>query len=377
MNQLPLRVGLGCTALEAGLANNALDGIGHYTQALLQTFRLGSDVVPEPFVFGAANSETADIWDVGSFQRQALKTLLTGAPFQGFAPPDNGRIDLIHATDHFVPKHKSYPVIATLMDVIPLSHPQWVDYRFTRLLNAAWKRSFTWADRIITISAHSKSQIMKYVGVREENIDVVPLGVDEGWFEHRDPELLAAAKQKYSLPPGYLLFVGTLQPRKNLSALIRAHQQLSSNLRQEYPLLIVGRYGWGADNLLAMLKDGADPQIRWLDYVPHEDLQLLMAGATGFVFPSLLEGFGLPILEAFAAGVPVAASNTSSIPEVAGDAALLFDPESDEAIVDAIKRMLEDEDKREALRARGLARAREFSWQRTALRTAEAYRKLL
>ena len=363
--------------MKSGVANNALDGIGHYTKALAREFQSGTDITLLPFSFGLPESQACETISVGPFQRQALRTLLSRAPFKGLAALEDQEVSLIHATDHFVPKSAVCPVIATLMDVIPLSHPQWVDYRFKWLHNAAWRKSFSWADRIVTISEYSKSQIVEHLGVPETDVDVVPLGVDDEWFEDRDQSLLAAAKQRYQVPAGYLLCVGTLQPRKNVSRLISAHQQLPSSLRYEYPLVIIGRYGWGAEELLVTLRGGADTQIRWLDYVPRGDLQLLMAGATGFVFPSLLEGFGLPVLEAFASGVPVAASSTTSMPEVAGDAALLFDPESAEAIADAMRQLLEDEAVREALKSRGIARARQFSWRRTALGTLAAYQKLL
>jgi len=363
--------------MENAAIANTLDGIGHYTQSLQQFLRLAPNVEVLPYRFDSGSPRNAGAQNVGLFQRQALFALTMRRAFKGFSAFGEKGIDLIHATDHLVPKSHDYPVIATLMDVIPLSHPQWVDYRFKRLNNAAWRASFRWADRIITISEYSKSQIIKYIGVPESAIDVIPLGVDEEWFAERDPELIAATQARYRLPQTYLLFVGTLQPRKNVSALIRAHERLPARVRQTHPLVIIGRYGWGSEALLSKLKENANANVKWLKYVPHNDLQCLMAGATGFVFPSLLEGFGLPVLEAFAAGVPVAAAQTSSIPEVAGDAAILFDPESEEAIASAMTRLVEDVDLRASLSARGRERARGFSWEQTAIKTIETYKAVL
>ncbi|MEM6486640.1 MAG: glycosyltransferase family 1 protein, partial [Pseudomonadota bacterium] len=231
--------------------------------------------------------------------------------------------------------------------------------------------------RIITVSKFSRETIEEHFSIPASNIDVIPLGVDEKWFAEPSPALLAEVASRYGLPPSYLLFVGTLQPRKNLEGLIRAHEAIPSILREAYPLLIVGRVGWGVDALKRRLSSNSLTHVRWLEYVDGADLPAIVALARALVLPSLAEGFGLPVLEAFAAGTAVIASNTTSIPEVAGSAALLVDPTSEDEIAGALQSVTEDDALIEDLEQRGRKRARLFTWDKTAELSVEAYRKLI
>ena len=196
-----------------------------------------------------------------------------------------------------------------------------------------------------------------------EKITVVYPGRDEP-LARVDP---APVRARYGLAPDYLLHVGTLQPRKNLARLMEA----AASLRARWPelqLVLAGQPGWQAGPILAQARAHSD-SVRLLDYVPDDDLPGLYSGARAFVFPSLYEGFGFPVLEAMACGTPVVCSNTSSLPEVAGEAALLMDPEDTAALAGAIGRLLEDTALRENLIARGLEQARKFSWERAAQET--------
>ncbi|MEO1081878.1 MAG: glycosyltransferase family 1 protein [Pseudomonadota bacterium] len=355
-----------------------IDGIGHYTQELRARLLQRGDVKLREFMYSVADGPAQSATNaqvVGGFNLQAAVSLLTNLGFERLRPLLREGVDLVHATDHLVPKTSRVPVIATLMDAIPLSNPEWV--AFSRLKGAAWRRSMRWADRIITVSKFSRETIEEHFSIPASNIDVIPLGVDEKWFAESSPALLAEVAGRYELPPSYLLFVGTLQPRKNLEGLIRAHEAIPSILREAYPLLIVGRVGWGVDALKQRLSSNSLTHVRWLEYVDGADLPAIVALARALVLPSLAEGFGLPVLEAFAAGTAVIASNTTSIPEVAGSAALLVDPTSEDEIAGALQRVTEDDALIEDLEHRGRKRARLFTWDQTAELSVEAYRKLI
>lgn len=373
-----IRVAYGVTALRLGSSGSGIDGIGHYTACLKERLLVEGGIEILQYAFENIDAVTCSdqsVRPVGRFHWQAAMALLAGASFSGFKSFSWESVDLVHATDHQVPKLRNTPVIATLMDAIPLSHPQWVN--FSRLEGAAWRRSMQWADRIVTISEHSREAIVRHFGIEAKKIDVVPLGVESTWFEPVHDEAVLRARVHYSLPERFFLFVGTLQPRKNLQRLIQAHTSLPESVRRAIPLMIVGRYGWGVDDLAARLKSGSIDHIRWLDYVPREDLKTLVAGARALVFPSLAEGFGLPVLEAFAAGTAVIASKTTSLPEVAGAAGHLVDPESVDELRKGLLMMAEDDDRVREFEALGRERARLFTWENTARQTIDCYRKLL
>jgi alpha-1,3-rhamnosyl/mannosyltransferase len=214
-------------------------------------------------------------------------------------------IDVVHATDHFIPKISRKPLVATIHDAIPLSHPESVRYNLKELRHSMFKSLARSATEFITVSEHSKKEIVKWFGIPEDKITVTPLGVDEKWHAAISSEDLARVKAKYGLPERFFLFVGTLQPRKNVRRIIDAHKSLPPQLRREVPLIIAGRHGWMCDAEVAELQSCQDGTLRWLQYVPSEDLLPIFKHATALVWPSLNEGFGLPVLEAGAFGKPV------------------------------------------------------------------------
>ena len=281
----------------------------------------------------------------------------------------------MHATDHLIPRLRKTPVIATLMDAIPLAHPEWVTYSFLGLKNALWRRSACWADHVVTISEHAKQELMQWFRLPEKRITVTPL-VDQRWFVTPTTSDIGRVNAEYALPERFFLFVGTLQPRKNVSQLIAAHRRLPDTVRREFPLVVVGRAGWGCNAEVAALNEGDQGALRWLRYVPDGDLVPLVSRATALVFPSLHEGFGLPVLEAFAVGIPVLSSNATSLPEVAGDSAILFDPNQSDEIAEAMKLLINDDVLAKKLEF-GRERAALFTWERTAEMTADVYRRVL
>ena len=380
-----MRVGFGVSALCTGLAAGGLDGIGNYTREILGHYQdpgvaHGSRPQLVPFAFGRpvpASLCGSEGISLGHYSVGTAWSALTTADFPGIARLAR-QVDLIHATDHSVPKCASVPVVATLMDAIPLSHPEWVGSELRTLKNALWKRAASWADSVITISEYSRTELARWIGIDPSRITVIPLGVNESWYRTVSDEALARVRQKYALPEQFFVCVGTLQPRKNVGRTIEAHRALPDAVRRRCPLVIIGRAGWRCEDVLSLIEqESASGAVRWLQHVPDDDLLPVLKHATALLFPSLAEGFGLPVVEAFAAGLPVITSNTTSLPEVAGDAALMIDPLDVDAISGAMARVLDDGALADRLRGLGLARARQFTWQQCARATVGVYDAVL
>ena len=373
-----MRIGFGVTALCNGLSGGGLDGIGNYTREIMSRISASQEVELVPFSFRAKIlPEMGQGVQLGRYSVNTAWSVATGANFYGIGDLVK-RVDLIHATDHYVPRCKPAPLVATLMDAIPLSHPQWLRSEFRGVKNFLWKRAANWADEVITISEYSKVELSKWAEIPLDKITVIPLAVDERWYRVVNDDEFARVKSQYQLPETFFVSVGTLQPRKNVESTILAHRALSQAERVRAPLIIIGRAGWKCEQTLKMIEeDSASGAVRWLKHVPDTDLLPVIKLASAMVFPSLGEGFGLPVLEAFAASVPVITSSTTSLPEVAGDAAISIDPLDVDAISVAMKRVLEDLSFIAQLKQRGLERAKGFTWEACADSTLTVYRKLL
>jgi len=376
-----MRVGFGASAWVKGLERNHLDGIGVYSKNLWQNLLDSKECDLHALRFGACDAplsqEPSPLTCVPiRFKRQVALSIVTGSPFNQLGSYERS-VDVFHATDHHIPKLRSVPVVATLMDAIPFVHPEWVSRKLRFFKNFAFKRSAHWAERIITISEYSKHDISEHFSISLDRIDSIPLGVDDAFYTRVSAENIDETLSRYQVPQRSFVFVGTLQPRKNVRRIIQAHRQLPSMIRKEHPLLIIGKFGWGdpsiVEDLHAMEQTG---QGRWLDDVSNSDLHAFLQSAAALVYPSLYEGFGLPILEGFASGLPVISSNTTSIPEVAGDAALLVDPESTDEIADAMQRIVEDSALADSLIARGAERVKQFTWSKCAEQTMTVYKQL-
>ncbi len=266
--------------------------------------------------------------------------------------------------------------VVTLHDVIPWSHPGTSTFLDT-LIYRWW---LPWAlrrvDAIITDSESSKRDICRFLGVPEWRVVVVPLGVSST-YRPASPSEIAAARARYRLPDEYLLVVGSLEERKNLRRLLSACVRLWRE-GETRPLVVVGARKPGYESSFSALRNpDLTQRVIFTGYVPENDLPGLYSGATIFVFPSRYEGFGLPPLEAMACGTPVVCSDTSSLPEVVGDAAVLVDPSSVEALAGALASVLADAPLRAQLRERGLQRAQRFTWQRAAEETLIVYREVV
>jgi glycosyltransferase involved in cell wall biosynthesis len=265
--------------------------------------------------------------------------------------------------------------------VLPLAHPRCsvvtvhdLGHHFYPEAHTHWQRWYLeWSARhhvrqaahLIADSAATKADLVRLYGARPEVVTVAYLGVDPALHPVQEPELLIRTRRKYQIDGPYLLYVGTLQPRKNLSRLIEAFGRLvhAGSVDPELTLVFAGKRGWMSDDIrAAIVEAGIVDRVLLTGYVDAEDLAALYSGANLFVMPSLYEGFCLPVLEAMACGTPVACSNVSSLPEVVGDAALTFDPHSVEGIAWSIERVLAEEGLRAELTARGRERCTMFTW---------------
>jgi alpha-1,3-rhamnosyl/mannosyltransferase len=264
------------------------------------------------------------------------------------------------------------------MDVIPLSHPHFIKTKSRFIKPYLWKKLTQRANHIITISDFSKNEIVSAMGYPEENITSIPLGVDARYFERLPNEEIQKTLDALQITRPFFLCIGSIQPRKNLGRILRAHASLPNNLAKEFPLVIAGKLAWDDGQTLYEIEKGISEQrCVWVNYVSDLEKRCLLQTSMGMVFTSLYEGFGLPILEAFASQTPVLTSNCTSMPEVAGGSALLVDPLNIESIRDGLLELLNNQTKVQDLKMSGLQRAKLFTWDRVATDTQKVYQSLL
>jgi glycosyltransferase involved in cell wall biosynthesis len=283
--------------------------------------------------------------------------------------------ELFHATEHLLPPLRGVPTVLTVHDLIFRLLPRQHKPLNRWYLNLSMPLFCRRAAHIIAISEQTRRDVVTAYGVPAEKISVIYEAADPH-FRPQPPEATAAARARYHLPERYLLFVGTIEPRKNLTRLLAAFEHLHAEGLTD-ALVIAGKRGWLTGDFDAALERSPVRQaVIFPGFVADEDLPAVYARAQLLAMPSLYEGFGLPVLEAMASGAPVACSNSSSLPEIAGEAALLFDPTDVESIRDALRGILRDPELQDHLRQLGLRRAGQFSWEHTAQETLAVYRRL-
>lgn len=372
-----MHIALGTTLLQRDVNRTGLDGIGVYTQALLHYLKNN----PEITLHESAFSESGGNF-FNSFRAEIMCSTFTHLPFYSLRSIEK-KIDLFHAPDHYIPKLSKTPVLATLMDPIPLMRPEWASTRGRKLKNYFFRASAQWASHYITISEAVVPDLVKYFGIKEEKITPIHLGVNMEDFAPLSEDKKIAVLKKLKLNVdlnngGYFLFVGTLQPRKNVARLIEAFSNLPKEIQKTHPLVIVGREGWSSKETVEKLQQLiASGVAYWLGYVSFADKVALLQTATALVFPSLYEGFGLPVLEAFASRLPVITSNTSSLPETAGDAAYFIDPLDTESLTEAMKHVVDHPEYFNTLVEKGYSRATQMTWAHCVRKTLDVYKQII
>ncbi len=292
--------------------------------------------------------------------------------------------ELLHCTSNTGPIWSKVPLITTLHDIIYLESI------------SIFKKSGTWyqkfgnmyrrlvvppiakkSRKIVTVSNFEKDRIRNFMGLGD-NLTAIYNGVGEHFVKITDQEVLLKAKQKYKLPDNFMFFLGNTDPKKNTPNVLNAFADFNSNSETKYKLVMLD---YEENALMQVLNNIGHPELRtdivMTGYVPNTEMPAIINQCKVFLYPSLRESFGIPILEGMACGVPVITSNTSSMPEIAGDAALLVDPYKSDEIVDAIKQILSDDKFRESLCKKGIERAAQFSWKHMAEKYLELYKELL
>lgn len=353
-------------------------GIGVYTHELIKAL-LEIDREDQFILFGIATLSSYDYLkslDLTKYQNVETKIYKWPAKFfrrsfllwQRLEWPKIeqfiGSVDIFHSFNWYFPPQSSGKRVATVFDMTSVSHPEWHQGNTSQLDELRFERISKKADFVIAISESAKEDFLKFSP--ESKVEVVYPGVGKNFTDKgnsRDQEILG----KYGIKPGFLLSVATLEPRKNLEGLIKAYsaQQLASCL------VLVGGAGWRSEELRKLTQE--NPNIVLTGFVPEEDLPALYREADCFVYPSFYEGFGIPVLEALKSGTPVVCSNTSSLPEVGGDAVIYVDPYSLESIRHGLEG-IKNKELRIKLKNQGLKQAEKFSWEKSAQKLFSLYR---
>lgn len=371
---------------DARAANHQFPGIGRYvrdlTSALVPLLAADEQLT---LLLDPAGRATWDTFHSGAGDARPTQTLsVSGSPFsikQQWSIPlalrrlRAGEPALYHSPYFVMPYLTGLPTVLTFYDITPLRFPQSVPLKARLFYRLATTLALRSASRVVAISEAARSDLYDNFRVSSPKVSVTPLAAGSHFRPQSDLEV-DRAREKFGLPARFILYVGINKPHKNLPALIDAYAQISS--RNAPPLVIAGAW----DERYPQPRQRAEQHqlgdsVRFLGPVPEADLPALYSAATLFVFPSLYEGFGLPVLEAMACGVPVACANAPSLTEITGDTARLFDPHSVAEIRDAIAELIEDDAQRARRSQQGLARAGRYSWQATAAATLHCYRELL
>lgn len=348
-------------------ASGKATGIGYYTRSLINEYKSFDGLS----LFCYKNSSCAEL-------NTGKRLLWENVSLMSMAKRD--KIDILHVPGFAGPKRKGvFKKVTTVHDLIGMIYPRNLGcvsrFYWQKWLPACVKDS----DHIIADSENTKNDILRLLRVPEEKVSVIYLAVDSRFKKLEKTPAHKLLLKKYDINNRYILNVGTVEPRKNIFNLIKAFKLfIGESHDKDMSLVIAGKKGWDYDRCLANARSlGVMDNMRFCDYVDDKDLPILYNNAEAFVYPSYYEGFGLPVLEALNCGVPVICSNKSSLPEVAGEAALYIEPDDMQSIKEMLLKSVYDNDTRQSLSEKALARVKDFSWKKTADRTIGLYRKVI
>jgi glycosyltransferase involved in cell wall biosynthesis len=364
-----VRIGLDCTSAVQQRA-----GIARYTRGILGA--LAGVGRAHDFVLVVAGSDSGveralRLGENFSIRKLHLSERLWTILWQRLRVPlpvdlYTGALDVFHSPDYVLPPVRRGRKVVTIHDLSFLRYPEGAEPSLRRYLGSAVPRGAKEADLVLADSESTRRDVIELLGIRSGKVRVVYPGVSETFRPIEDPDKLAAAKERYQLTLPFLLSVGTLEPRKNLIVLLEAYALLRRQVGLEHKLVIAGAPGWQYEGIFRRVEDlSLEGHVSFLNYVPERDLPALYCLADVLVFPSIYEGFGFPPLEAMACGTPVITSDSSSLPEVVGDAGLMVPADDGVALAAAVCELTESASLQARLAKKGLSRARQFSWQRT------------
>jgi glycosyltransferase involved in cell wall biosynthesis len=364
-------------AIDALLLSGRYSGVERAIDALLR--HIASDDVDVTALVGSGFDPASldgcglDIVRLPASNRSRLRRIL----FEEFRLRRHlGGFDLLHAPGYCAPRRPGVPVVLTVYDLVAIRHPELA--RRSNALHYRWRlpRSARSAARVIVPLRCVAEEVESCLGVHPDRIRILPLGVDDSFSPPSEDELTATRAQ-FGLERPYILFVGNLEPKKNLPTLLRAFARLVG-AGLPHDLVLAGKPGWKCRDVRRLPEAlGIAERVRMLGYVDGAHLRGLYGAADVFAFPSLVEGFGLPPLEAMACGTPAVTSDIPALRETLGDAAERVAPTDVEALACALRRAIEDSALRDRLRAAGLARAATFTWRRAAEATRAVYREVV
>lgn len=381
---LALRIGIDYTAAVRQGA-----GIGRYTRELVRALAKLDRDNDYVLLAAAGGRQLADRDWPPNFETRslplsdrALAILWHRLRLPLWAELFTGAVDIFHSPDFVLPPVRHARTMLTVHDLSFMRYPQCADANLRAYLNQVVPRSVRRADLVLADSQSTKDDLAELLGVEPKKIEVVYPGVEERFRPIEDQTLLKEVRERYNLPPRFILGLGTLQPRKNFTRLIEAFAsgQVGKYASEQVDkwaslhLVIAGGKGWLYEDIFATVERlGLEEKVLFPGFVADADLPALYNLAELFVFPSLYEGFGLPPLEAMACGRPVVTSNASSLPEVMGEAGLMVEATDVEGLAEAMQRVLEDDALREGMIARGLEQASKFTWEQAAAKLLSLY----
>ena len=367
---MPIRVGL-----DVRLTYYTTGGIAKYVRQLaarLPALDPGAQFV---YLYRRGHAETlspqarrVDCWTPAHHRLESLALSVEAWPL---------RLDLLHSPDFIPPSFGSWRSVITVHDLAFLLYPKFLTAESRAYYNGQIRRAVRQAGAIITVSNATRADLVERLHVPPGKITVIQHGADAE-FEPLPAEEVAPVLARYGLAPGYLLFIGTFEPRKNVARLLAAYALLRQRSSDTPPLVLAGGRGWLFEATAARVHElNLQDHVHFIENFADADAPALYNGASLFAWPSLYEGFGLPVLEAMSCGVPTVISTCTALVEVAGDGAVQADPANPEALADALYRVLTNSALREALRQRGLNRSHKFSWDKAARETLAVYARVL